>query len=1274
MSNQIFQDIMDQFNQDEDEEKEEDESSQQSEEIKKHKKSSSLTESANNQIKEKFFNTNREIVKKNPNKKRKRDEFGYFVNDDENSNNEEENEEKSDSNENKDEDNINNSSQKKEEEEIENENEEEVNNSIKDNEEEERENNEDNNNNDENHVDNVNDGEFQEKENEQNNNDDNYNDNDNNVNNEEIKENEEEKNVEKIDDKKEESNIDEINKEKTNEENDLINELYNKPKTDNFEQPEVELFRMGSFRPNPVPGSPKFSKRISKNEELLIEKIDKNNNNNVNNNLDNFTETIETKIEGDKHNAQNPEKNQANKTIPIYTHNNDIISLGKIPPVKIINNNNNELLNQKVKEETQSKSNENEEKAEEDFLKREELKIQKNKENTEKKEDKEENKNVKEINIKKDEEEGKENVTEDEEEETKNKKINSNSKDTEQNENNQIERKESGKENNNGIYSAKNSINNENNIKRSNNNDIEEIKVKDLSIKLLTQYQKEGNSMTSSAEHSHQNSGLKNNNIINNNTNRNMGVNRNIYSKKIADRNNNKNNKKIINHQVNQKRAIYESPSDKNFVKKDINYSIDQNQVLSSNQKISPFNYNNVSNFSKKLNTQKKQELQNIKKNLNNINNDQRANSYEKVNKNSEEKYSFKPQINENSRKMYEKKLSNFNKNINNNNNQPGQQKQTTRSELLLLYEDANVIQNKINKEYIKQNNEIISKANKKKINDNSYNMVNNRLNKRIDNAINKFQNNLKLNIVNLTQCLYELNIINELIKPKDNVQDININNQIDLAELQAMVESVKDNDIKKSEEVELIEQLWYLLNPKLEQNFNCEILSIFLKLFFCDNYTQKELEIYIKSLLDNYKINNAEKTEEYKSPLRNKTYDKTGIWSLHQFIKVFLNLKKNLKAYRENDYTKGDLYYNIIKEKDKELTFEPDFEKTNKYFYKYSNFQYNKDNSIIDLINKYSKKNKQKHDFNKVYERFKAEKERHEKTLQRIREIEEEKELKMCTNVPKINKYKPPTRSPIKNQLKENNEILNTEEKLQKNKSFIKQPRYKLLYDLRKKYEKNPKENRIDKDDILDQNCTFKPKITDMDIMNKTFSNIKKSKKPKGFNDYVNRNRSLLEKKEHEKKLEEDKRYGRGYDKLQKMKIKPLNITFSNKSASKPKKNNDYINNTETKRKNRYNLENDKIENIIDNIYITMDIKVSIGVIKPLKIYNKPDKDIIDYISNFCKIYSLNEETKKILIKKALKLKYSFFGKNIGNNRNKIIMGEDLDTITNTYSNEGII
>ena len=62
-------------------------------------------------------------------------------------------------------------------------------------------------------------------------------------------------------------------------------------------------------------------------------------------------------------------------------------------------------------------------------------------------------------------------------------------------------------------------MNNGNNTKRS-NNEIEEIKVKDLSIKLLTQYQKDGNSIESSEEHSNRNSAAKNRNIINHNKNK----------------------------------------------------------------------------------------------------------------------------------------------------------------------------------------------------------------------------------------------------------------------------------------------------------------------------------------------------------------------------------------------------------------------------------------------------------------------------------------------------------------------------------------------------------------------------------------------------------------------------------------------------------------------------------------------------------------------------------------------------------------------------------
>ena len=1333
----IFDNIMNEFNSDEEEENEESDMSKHSDEMKQHKKSSSLNENSNN-IKDKIFNTNREIIKKYQTKKRKRDEFGYFINNDEENNEEKnENEEKSDSNENKDEelekeenneinnDDLENNSQKKdnenslnssrnEEEEREendendkdnNENEKELENDEENNNEENQENNEieqneindkeneveeniednveqddnerENNNFEENNENNIEQNDINENENSIEENKENdveqYDNNEDNIeHNEEQKEIENEKNEERnISNEKNENE----NENEKDDENNLINELYEKNKTENIEQIDFENFRMGSFRPKPIPGSPKFSKRISKSDEAKVENKEKKDNNekNPNYNLNNFTETIETTIEGDKVQT----KESINKNIPVYTHNNLIISLGKIPIKESINNNN-ELLNKhnkNSKEENQHKNSENEEKAEEDFLKREEIKRQKNKDEKkneikEKIENKE-NKNT----LKKEEEDGKENVTEEEED----KKIhnNNNSKIKKENENIQNEIKEDSKEyilssintlNNESIYlDQKSSINHENDIKI-------------ISTKLLTDYQNAGNSQNESVKHSHKNSGSKkknNNNIVIQENKKlepiNIGVKRNVFSKKLpSDRylNKNNNSKKINKNPMPvMNNVVYNSPSNKNFKNNNINnYSIDQNNNISTNNKdISPFNYNNISNQSKQIDSNKKKHE--LKKMKNKLYNESIENNFKKSD--TQEKFPFKPQINQRSRDISEKKLNNIknNYNINDNNNLKG-----TSLGLLLLYEDANIKQEKLNQEHIKQNNDIISKANIKKINDVSYNMVNERLNKKINNAISKFgkkeENKIVLNIVNMTQCLYELNIINELIKPKDNLQDININNQIDLSELQAMIEaSEKKKDIKKLEEVELIEQLWYLLNPELKPNLDSEILCIFLKLFFCGNETQKNLEKLIISLLDEYKISHKEKNEEeYKSSLRAKKYKINEIWNLDKFIKVFLTLKKNLKAYRENDYTKGDVYNNIIKEKDKELTFEPNFI-SNNYFYKYSQFQYNKDNSLIDLINKYKNKNqnsqKQKHDFNKVYERFKEEKERHDKTLQKIRQMQEEDELKMCTNVPKINKYIPKLRNESNSPSTEKKKkILDTEEKIYNvNKTNKKQPRYKLLYNLHQKYNKRDKiEKRIDKSDILDENCTFVPKISNIDIMNRTFSNIKKKKKPKGFNDYVNRNRSVLEKKEHEKKIEDDKRYGRNYDKMQKnkIKIKPLNITDLSKSASKAKKNKQFIINSNTNSKNKYNLNTEKNDNIIKDVYINLDIKTPSGIIKQLKIYNKTDKNTIEDINSFCKIYSLNEEVKKMLIKKAIQYKYNFFGKNLEKKRNNFLNNED--------------
>ena len=1242
----IFDDIMNQFNSDEEEEDEENETSKHSEEIKQHKKTSSLGNSSKEQIKEKLCNTSRDKINKDKIKNRKRDEFGYFINDDENgddNNDDNENEEKSDSNENKEESSVKKENAEEEIEEKDNNNIEEENNENNNNDNEEE--NDENNNNDneeENNENNNNEEENKENELEQSNN--------NEVNNENINDNGEK--IENNDKQNEEENLYEERQEQKDEENDIINEMYNNKKTENNDQPEIELFRSGSFRPKPIPGSPKFSKNSSQNNEIIAD----NNEKKTNSNLVNFTETIETTIEGDK--VQNKEmtpNNQNNRLNLIYTHNNNFISLGKIPSLNLQSSNNIETYNKSSNKNSNKNSNnivdnqdkkiENEDKAEEEFLKREELKLKDSineiENNT--------------IN-KKDEEEGKENVTDDEED-IKNKK------NEDKNNLNQNAIIEDSKEYN---PSNSNTISNENDTARSNNNE-NDIKV--ISIKLLEQMQNTRNSHGNIVNNSPRNDSSKKNKNINNIKNKNIGYNKNIYAKKNAkDINIIKNNKKN-NNQINKsKRDIYESPSDKSMKKNNINYSTDQISSLSTNKKITPFNYNNISNFSKQITNKKKEEYSNIKKNLIYVNDNSNVKNYSKKlnNSNKPEKYPFKPEINERSQEILKRRLSN-NKNIliNNNENEQDRQKQKTPIGLQRLYEDANNKKEKLNKEHIRQNNEILSRANSKKINDKSYKLLEDRNDRRIKKAIKKFEKKEnKLNIVGMTQCLYELNMINELIKPKDNLHEINMNNQLDLTELQAMAESVNSKDIKKSIELELIEQLWYFLNPQLNPEIDSKLLLEFLKFFLCGEYGTN-LESLISSFLEQYKINNNEK-KEYQSPLRDKKYEPNEIWSKDRLIQVFLYLKNDLKAYRENDNTKGDLYNKIIKEKDKELTFEPDLV-SSKYFYRYSQFQYNKDNSIMDLINKYKNNNKnqkeKQHDFNKVYERFKAEKELHEKTLKRIREMQEEKELKMCTKVPKVNNYIPKSRNDSKCPTTEKrNKTIDIEERiLNKNK----RPRYKILYDLRKKFDKNDKnENKLDKSDIVDENCTFKPIICNIEEMNRTFSNIKNRKKPKGFNDYVDRNRALLEKKEYEKKLEEDRRYGRNYDKLKKVKIKPLNINYLNYSnQASPKKNNNvnkYQNYTESNRKSKFNPENE----IIENIYITLDIKTPNGIAKPLKIYNKNDNSVIEDVSNFCRIYNLNEEIKKLLINRAIKYKNNFFN----NNKEKFINEINREIFCNTY------
>ena len=1232
--NQIFDDIMNQFNLDDEDENEEDKYEDNNKKRGKEKSTSSLSEIMNNKIKNilpDIQNEKEERIKKN---KPKRDEFGYFIGgsnaydneeSDSNNNNDQEQEKASYSN------NSNMSEKSKNESQNDNDSEILINS-----------NNEEGNNDKENFSNEEGEGKNDEEEKEEN----------NDINNNEILENSANKeeiiNIEN----NEEKISDGQNNNENDEQNDLINELYESTgKHEIIDSNEGEGFRMNSFRPNPIPGSPKFTNRISNNNNINDEN-EKNSTNN--NNIADFTETVEVIIEGDATNKKN-EKEEINKDglNPIFSHNKNILSLGKMP-----NNNKDCSDSVKIQKNDLNNSNhidndnnnkiicrEDEELEEEAFLEREEIKRRKSKERKKK-----ENKK---------EEEGKENITEDDEEDNqaqilnsiktqKNYNIMSNEKE-ELKEVIELEEKSNNKEKLKEEVTEDEEENNNRNdnkddfVKNNSKNEINDNEVKIMSIKLVEQHNKLGDSQRQSEK------SYKDNNISS--------------KKKIQTEKNNISNKANTN---SKKNVII--PKSKNYR---LNSPLDKKDKSSNSKNYYSENKNQIL-YGK--NNKTKNDLKSVKKNLDYSKNDIKPKLYEvkspKKIDNSGEKYSFLPNINQKSREICEKKENRVNNPIGD-----------------ILYEDAKNKKEKLKQIYINEKNNIISNMNSKKINKSSYTLVIDRINKKIDNVIKKYSMNGKISIVGITQCLFELNLITELIKIKDNIQDIN--DDLDFVELQSIIESINGKDTKKLKEVEFLEQLWFIINPSKTQYINCKILSDFLKILFSSKNNVKDLENNIEKLFEKYDINKSsdneikEEEESFTSPLRDKEYKTDEIWPLDKFIKIFMDLKNNLKAYKENNYQKGEVYNNIIQERDKELTFEPNFS-SKAFFYKHSKYNYDKDNdkdnNNISIISNNKSPKRQKHDFNKVYERFMADKDLHDKTLERLRKIKLDKELKMCTDVPKINKYVPPT--PNK---KYKNQTLDSDKPkiLQKNYSYsnIKGPVYMKLYRQRKEFNENNNINNND-NSTVDENCTFKPVITEPDAMMKTFSKMKNMRKPKGYDGYVKRNRSILEKKELEKKMEEDKKCGRNYEKIKKAKLKPFNINDLNGSNKKNKKinipltspnsnrsfqqkskiNNEFIN----------NFENENNENIIDNVYITIDIKVPNGLLKPLKIYNKSDNDTIELVNNFCRVYSMNEENKKIILNNVLQYKNAFFGRNFINNKKEdgFMMNEELDTIPNTYSN----
>ena len=174
--------------------------------------------------------------------------------------------------------------------------------------------------------------------------------------------------------------------------------------------------------------------------------------------------------------------------------------------------------------------------------------------------------------------------------------------------------------------------------------------------------------------------------------------------------------------------------------------------------------------------------------------------------------------------------------------------------------------------------------------------------------------------------------------------------------------------------------------------------------------------------------------------------------------------------------------------------------------------------------------------------------------------------------------------------------------------------PVYERLYSMRKKYNGNNKSIR----NSMSQNFEYRERQLSRDkIINKNKKEINNKTKPNPFN------------------------------------ISNINIEKDDK-----------------KNKTQNNFNN---RNIID-VYITIEIKIPNGELKPLKIY-KNQSNIEELINDFCTENDLNEEDKEIIINKVKQYRNTFFGNNINEENNELKNNnmknnEDMDTFDNTYVN----
>ena len=743
-----------------------------------------------------------------------------------------------------------------------------------------------------------------------------------------------------------------------------------------------------------------------------------------------------------------------------------------------------------------------------------------------------------------------------------------------------------------------------------------------------------------------------NNNIYNNIPGIINNINENLINENIININNDINNNNEVKNSINNSNSFNNEENNK------------ENELINSNNYQKFDSFKNINNFIQKENNQKSEippmQIDNklfdqkylidsntfdaIENSKNNYN-DQQNNI---INKNITKKESK-----ENKNMKILKNLMDLNinpektkkiKNIRNTDIQ--NQYNTYRNPIeLTLYNDALKRRKKlenIDKTVMKG---IKLNSNKTKITNASYKVAIEHDEKIIEKIINRYsifnkKNNTKyINIIGIALSLRDMKIFRELFK-KEKYNINNNKNIYPLLSLKKIILSTDKKEIRKIKEINFLQQTWLLLNKEENKEYiNKDIFLGLLKIIFSPEGTIKEIEEllnkYLEAVLIGINIFNSNKKNNNDfifnknkkdasikdvliSPIENKNISYENLWSLSKYLKNFLELKKNLIAYKPtdnlNNLEKEKLYDIISKHK------------------KINSNIINTNYTINNIPSKKTLKNeKVNSNFDKLYKRF-LEKEQNRKViLEEMRKKKQMDELKELKQKPTIS-VMPEKEFDILGKNKEN-----IYDRLYKMDKELKAKRQELIEEKEKlEKEKIKKEQKMNK---LKLNSRLN-KLR----MNKSFDHPQKCK---GFDEFVKRNREGRLERLRVKYLLEKAPQGEKYEEIRRRNITPPNITDIRRMKQKNK----------NKNKDENNIS--KSESDGNTEYFNLQIKLPNGKIQTLKVYENDDAN--EVVEEFCKIHSIDDNIKNKLILNIENCQKKFLMKeNDNNNQDEIEKNEE--------------